>query len=77
MRDRDRSVPCYNCDKRSASCHSSCEDYRAFTQARADRAKVIQKQKAEDRMVTEVRIRSIIKTTKEITVNRQRAWKKG
>lgn len=22
--------PCFNCDKRVAKCHSSCEDYKAF-----------------------------------------------
>ena len=25
--------PCYKCDKRSASCHSSCEDYKAYRAA--------------------------------------------
>ena len=22
--------PCYKCEKRSASCHGSCEDYKAY-----------------------------------------------
>ena len=26
-----RTSPCHNCEKRSASCHGSCEDYKAYS----------------------------------------------
>lgn len=58
-------TPCYGCERRSATCHSSCEDYKAYQQARCDRAKMICKKRAEDSIVAEVRARSIQKTLKE------------
>lgn len=27
-----RKVPCHNCEKRVLGCHSTCEDYKAFSE---------------------------------------------
>ena len=62
-------TPCYGCDKRRAehgyNCHSGCPEYKAYQQARCDRAKMICKKRAEESIVKEVRARSIQKTLKE------------
>lgn len=71
----DKNVPCYGCERRSATCHSSCEDYKVYKQEREAQAEMIRKNKQEDNMVTEIRIRSILRNTKDVTVNRQRARK--
>lgn len=75
----DKNVPCYNCDKRSATseynCHSDCPDYKAYKQAREDKAEAIRKCKAEDNMVKEVRIRAMLRHTKDVNANKQNAWK--
>lgn len=74
-----RGNPCYMCEKRWAtskdSCHSSCEAYKAFKQKRADQSRVICKKRADEAMITEVRIRSIQKTTKDTTARKQSIWK--
>lgn len=58
----DKNVPCYGCDKRSASCHSSCEDYKAYSKARADRSRAIHRKRAEERMVNGVLVKAAEKT---------------
>jgi hypothetical protein len=72
----DKNVPCYGCERRNAHCHSSCEDYKKFKQMRDEENAVIRKHKEEDRDFTSVRIASLLRNTKDVTVNRQRA-KKG
>ena len=68
-------TPCYGCERRKPLCHGSCEEYKAFAQARADKAEEIRKQKADEAMVTQVFINSIKKTTKGKNANGQNAWK--
>lgn len=38
------SAPCYNCERRSAGCHSSCEDYKDFAQERREYADRLHKE---------------------------------
>ena len=38
----DRSSPCKDCGDREVGCHSSCERYIAFTEARAEERKARQ-----------------------------------
>ena len=77
----NKKAPCYMCERRwvtsKDSCHSSCEEYKAFAQERADRAEKIRKQKADEAMVTQVFINSIKRCTKDanVNVNKQNAWK--
>ena len=45
MRKINKDVPCYGCQKRWAtskdSCHSSCEAYKAYKQAKDAREEII------------------------------------
>lgn len=72
--------PCYGCQRRWAtsedSCHSSCEDYKAFAQARVERSRAIYKKRAEEAMVTDVCVRSIVRKQKAANANKQKAWRK-
>lgn len=34
METKFRKSPCYNCENRSEGCHSSCEEYKEFAEAR-------------------------------------------
>lgn len=72
--------PCYMCvDRRVTSdynCHSHCERYLGNKEKNDAKTEIIRKKKAEEREVTDVRIRSIIKVTKDPTVNKQGAWKR-
>ncbi|MBQ2390914.1 MAG: hypothetical protein II306_04015 [Clostridia bacterium] len=67
--------PCYGCTKRSVTsehnCHSDCPEYKIFRDAKNERNETIRKKKAEEAMMTDVRIRSIERTTKPITTK----WK--
>lgn len=38
------SAPCYNCERRSAECHASCEDYKDFAQERREYAERLHKE---------------------------------
>lgn len=71
----DKDIPCYGCERRSPLCHSSCEEYKAFKQKRADQSRLICKKRADEAMCTEVRIRSIQKTAKDKTARKQSIWK--
>lgn len=67
--------PSYGCGKRSVTiehnCHSDCPEYKIFRDAKNERNEAIRKKKAEEAMMTDVRIRSIERTTKPITTK----WK--
>ena len=71
----DKNVPCYMCERRKPLCHSSCEEYMAYAQARVDKADMIRKQKADEAMLTEVRLNSIQRSIKDKSVKKQNAWK--
>lgn len=71
----DKNAPCYGCERRKPLCHGSCEDYKKFCQEREKELEVVRKQKADEAMVTTVLINSLKKSTKDITANRQNAWK--
>lgn len=73
MRNVDRSVPCYNCDKRSVGCHSSCESYKEYRKKISEKQEAIRKKKDEEEMLTDTRIRSMKKTRK--VKSKQTAWK--
>lgn len=60
-----KEVPCYGCDKRHSGCHSFCEDYKAYSKARADRSRMIYKKRAEERMVTGVLVKAAEKTMRD------------
>lgn len=71
----DKSVPCYNegkgCDRRRVTseynCHSDCPDYKNYHDKRSAKLELISKKRAEDAMITDVRMRSIEKTTRNKT----------
>lgn len=69
--------PCYNCNRRRATseynCHSDCPDYKEYKEKLSDRANVIRHKKADEAMVTDVRIRSMQRTSGD--KRRQGAWK--
>lgn len=58
----DKNVPCYGCDKRHSDCHSFCDEYKAYSKARADQSKMICKKRAEESMVTGVLVKAAEKT---------------
>lgn len=61
----DKSVPCYNCTKRSVGCHSTCEEYIAFDQANRARIEQIRRKRYADNMFYEVTVRAIKKISKK------------
>ena len=73
----DKNVPCYGCDKRRCekgyNCHSDCPEYKAYSQARVDRSKMICKKRAEEAMVVEVLVKAAEKTTRE-KIHRKREF---
>lgn len=62
-------TPCYGCTKRRAekgyNCHSDCPDYKAYSQARAERSRAICKKRAEEHMVIGVLVKAAEKTMRE------------
>lgn len=80
MQKIDKSVPCYLCEKRNVTkdynCHSDCPDYADYCKRREDRAETIRKARAEECMMAEMRIASIIKNKKDVNSNRQRPWRR-
>lgn len=60
-----KKSPCYMCERRKPLCHSECPDYKAFSQERADRSRLICKKRAEQSMVTSVLVKAAEKTMKE------------
>lgn len=73
MQHVDSSVPCYNCERRSAGCHSSCESYKEYRDKMTEKNDAIRKKKAEEELLTDTRIRSIEKATK--IKPKQTVWK--
>jgi hypothetical protein len=67
------NVPCYGCEKRSASCHSSCKEYKDFRQVNIERSELICRKRNEESMITETRIKSVYKTAGKRRP--QKAWK--
>lgn len=65
MKYRDESCPCYKCDKRSARCHSSCEEYKAYAQANSDRLELESRRRDEEAMMYEIKVRGIKKVTRK------------
>ena len=60
-----KKTPCYGCERRNAHCHSSCEDYKRFSQAREKELEALRKKRNEEGMVTDVIIKSKEKVLKE------------
>lgn len=71
----DKNVPCYGCERRNAHCHSSCEGYKAFKQGREKELEVIRKHNEEERMFFDVQRRSIMRNSRDVNINKQRARK--
>lgn len=72
MRDSDKSVPCYNCSKRCAGCHSSCEDYKAYQERSAKDRELLHKQRNADYAYIETRVKAAYKTAHK--KRQQKAW---
>jgi hypothetical protein len=73
----ENNVPCYGCEKRRAengyNCHSDCPDYKAFKEEQTNRAESIRKKKAEEADITDFRIQSMARGTRD--KSKQNAWK--
>ena len=61
----NNKAPCYGCERRDAHCHSSCEDYKKFSKSRGEELSLLRKKRADDAMMTDVKMRSIEKSTRE------------
>ena len=48
---RKQKVPCYNCQRRTHCCHSSCEDYKAYRQWLDEKNQRIRHGKEEERLL--------------------------
>jgi hypothetical protein len=53
--------PCFGCDKRTSTCHSSCIEYDIYKLDMAERNDVIKKAKAEERKRREYEIQNFSK----------------
>lgn len=66
MRDIDKRVPCYNCDKRHVesgyNCHSDCPDYKVYKDAVEDESRIIREKKARENDFTEAKARAVART---------------
>lgn len=65
MRDTDKSVPCYGCDKRHVGCHSSCESYKEYQKKIAEQREAIRKKKDEEAILASVHVRALDKANKK------------
>ena len=69
--------PCYACERRCVTstfnCHSNCPDYKAYHDKSVERSEIIRKKRAEDRDITDFRIKSVIKTSGK--QHKQSLWK--
>lgn len=69
--------PCYKCERRQVTseynCHSHCPDFLGLKEEDMARAEAIRKKKAEEAEITEFRIQSMTRVTRNI--KRQNAWK--
>lgn len=74
---RREDDPCYGCERRYGdskyNCHSDCPDYLAKKEGRRARAELIRKKKAEDALLTDFRIKSMTRISKE--KRKQGTWK--
>ena len=61
----NKKTPCYGCERRDAHCHSSCEDYKRFSQEREKELEALRKKRNEEGMVTDVIIKAKEKILKE------------
>lgn len=61
----DNKTPCYGCERRTPLCHGSCEEYKAYAQARADRSRIIRSKRSEESMVTGVLVKAAEKTMRD------------
>lgn len=74
---RREEDPCYGCERRYSeskyNCHSECPDYLAIKEKKRARAELIRKKKAEEGLVTDLRIRSLARLSRD--KRKQNAWK--
>lgn len=74
---RREDDPCYGCERRYGdskyNCHSDCPDYLAIKEKKSARAELIRKKKAEDALLTDFRIKSMTRISKE--KRKQGTWK--
>ena len=63
--------PCRNCFRRSAECHTICEQYRIFKYVQENYLRDLKKAKQTERDLTGVRIHSIISTKKKGAARRK------
>lgn len=74
---RREDDPCYGCERRYSeskyNCHSDCPDYLAKKEKKNARAELIRKKKAEDALLTDFRIKSMTRISKE--KRKQGTWK--
>ena len=45
----EENRPCYNCEKRTPSCHCTCEDYKEYKQKIAEQTAEINKEKEKEK----------------------------
>jgi hypothetical protein len=71
------SKPCYKCERRHVTseynCHSHCPDFKELKDEQTARAEVIRKKKAEEADITDFRIQSMARVTRD--KSKQNAWK--
>lgn len=69
--------PCYKCERRQVTieynCHSHCPDFLGLKEEDMARAELIRKKKAEEAAITEFRIQSMARVTRD--KKKQNAWK--
>jgi hypothetical protein len=69
--------PCYKCERRQVTsdynCHSHCPEFKELKDEQTARSEAIRKKKAEEVEITEFRIQSMARVTRNI--KRQNAWK--
>ena len=58
-------APCYNCQRRTQSCHQSCVDYKKFIKENDEKKSLIRHNRETENMVTETLIRNARKARKE------------
>lgn len=69
--------PCYKCEKRCVTheynCHSHCPEFKKIKDMEQQKAEIIKKKRAEEADVTDLRIRSMNRITRD--TKKQNAWK--
>lgn len=70
-------VPCYNCEKRNAQCHASCEAYKEYRREYNEKRALLKAYKAKESNIVEVTIKAVKRMRKRKQASEHSNARKG